>query len=72
MPRANTQAMRAHLREISCQNAPGAHAVLLLDRDRVFGTYNEIIQATCQAWNRLIEQPWRTMSLGPSDWAPRW
>jgi hypothetical protein len=31
-PGANTAAMNAHLAEISTQVAPGAHAVLLLDR----------------------------------------
>jgi len=32
LPWANTHAMQAHLREISRNVAPGAHAVLLLDR----------------------------------------
>jgi hypothetical protein len=32
MPAANTEAMNAHLAEISTQVAPGAHAVLLCDR----------------------------------------
>ncbi|MCK5365052.1 MAG: IS630 family transposase, partial [Gammaproteobacteria bacterium] len=32
LPWANTQAMQAHLWEISRNVAPGAHAVLLLDR----------------------------------------
>ncbi len=112
MPRANTQAMQAHLREISRQVAPGAHAVLLLDRagwhttaaltipknisllflpsrapelnpveniwqflrqtylsNRVFETYDEILDAACEAWNRLIDQPWRIMSIGLRNWA---
>ena len=32
MPRADTRAMQAHLKEISRTVTPGAHAVLLLDR----------------------------------------
>jgi hypothetical protein len=31
MPRADTQAMSAHLAEIATQVAPGAHAVVILD-----------------------------------------
>jgi hypothetical protein len=31
MPAANTEAMNEHLREISTQVAPGAHAVLIID-----------------------------------------
>lgn len=31
LPRANTHAMNLHLREISTQIAPGAHAVLIVD-----------------------------------------
>ncbi len=112
MPRANTHAQQAHLHEISSHVAPGAHAVLLLDRagwhttgelkipknitliflpsrapelnpvenlwqflrqtylsNRVFQTYEEILEAACQAWNRLIDQPWRIMSNGLRDWA---
>ena len=32
MPRCNTQAMTAHLAEISAMVAPGAHAVVILDQ----------------------------------------
>ena len=32
LPWANTDAMQAHLREIARAVAPGAHAVLLMDR----------------------------------------
>ena len=32
LPRCNTQAMQWHLDEISSQVAPGAHAVLIIDR----------------------------------------
>ena len=112
MPIANTHAMQAHLHEISHAVAPGAHAVLLMDRagwhitaalkmpdnitpillpsrapelnpvenvwqylrqnhlsNRVFDDYDAIIEAGCQAWNRLIERPWRIMSIGMRQWA---
>jgi transposase len=112
MPFANTDAMQAHLQEISRTVAPGAHAVLLMDRagwhttgeldmpenitavllpsrapelnpveniwqylrqtylsNRVFADYDEIIDAACHAWNRLIAKPWQIMSIGMREWA---
>lgn len=112
MPRADTQAMQAHLKEISRNVTPGAHAVLLLDRagwhttsklslpnnvslvflpprapelnpvenvwqylrqthlsNHVFETYGAILDAAADAWNRLIEKPYKIMSLGLRPWA---
>jgi hypothetical protein len=37
--------------------------------NRVFGSYDEIVDHCCDAWNKLVEQPWRIMSLGLRDWA---
>ncbi len=104
--------MQAHLWEISRNVAPGARAVLLLDRagwhmtaklklpknitllflrsrapelnpvenlwqylrqtylsNRVFETYHDLLDAACEAWNRLIDQPWKIMSIGLRQWA---
>jgi transposase len=104
--------MALHLEEISQAVAPGAHAVLLLDRagwhvsakltvpanitllplppkapelnpvenvwqflrdnwlsSRIFTSYADILDHCCAAWNKLIEQPWRIMSIGLRDWA---
>ena len=112
MPFANTNAMQVHLHEISLAVAPGAQAVLLMDRagwhttgelkmpdnitpvllparapelnpaeniwqylrqtylsNRVFEDYDEIVQAACQAWNRLIDMPGQIRSIGLRDWA---
>ncbi len=112
MPYANTDAMQAHLDEISLVVAPGAHAALLMDRagwhitarlrmpdnitpillpsrspelnpaenvwqylrqtylsNRVFEDYDAIIAAGSKAWNRLIESPWKIMSIGMRQWA---
>lgn len=112
LPFADTQAMQLHLEEISRQVAPGAHAVLLLDRagwhttakldlphnitpillpsrapelhpvenvwqylranwlsNRVFDSYDAIIDAACDAWRRLIAQPATITSIGLRDWA---
>ena len=37
--------------------------------NRVFDTYDDILDAACHAWNRLVEQPWKIMSIGMRDWA---
>lgn len=37
--------------------------------DRVFRSYDAILEHCCHAWNRLADQPWRVMSLGLRDWA---
>jgi transposase len=114
LPRCDTEAMSLHLAEISQAVAPGAHAVLLLDRagwhvspklrvpdnisllplpsrspelnpmengwqflrdnwlsNRVFASYEEILDHCCDAWNKLVEQPWIIMSLGLREWAHR-
>ena len=30
---------------------------------------DNIVDHCCDAWNKLIDQPWRIMSLGLRDWA---
>jgi len=37
--------------------------------NRVFKSYRDILDHCCFAWNRLIDQPWRIMSIGIRDWA---
>jgi transposase len=37
--------------------------------NRVFQSYAQIIDLCCDAWNKLIEQPWKIMSIGHRDWA---
>ena len=37
--------------------------------NRVFGGYEEILDHCCEAWNRLIDQPWIIMSIGLRQWA---
>ena len=112
MPKANTQAMQAHLDEISIHVARHAHAVVLMDRagwhttgklelpanitiillpprspelnpveniwqylrqnwlsNRVFPTYDAILDAGCEAWSRLIAQPETIKSIGTRKWA---
>jgi transposase len=37
--------------------------------NRVFDTYDTIINAACQAWNNLIDQPEIITSIGMRKWA---
>jgi hypothetical protein len=113
MPAVNSEAMGEHLKEISAQVTPGAHAVLLLDRagwhqqgkrlpvpdnisllplpayspelnpmenvweflrgnflsHRVWDTYELILKACRDAWNKLMRMPERIASLTQRPWA---
>jgi transposase len=37
----------------------------------VFASYADILDHCCHAWNTLVDQPWRIMSLGLRRWAHR-
>ena len=37
--------------------------------NRVFKGYDDIVAHCCDAWNKLVDQPWRIMSIGLRDWA---
>ncbi len=37
--------------------------------NRIFQSYDQIVDLCCDAWMRLLEQPWRIMSLGLRTWA---
>ncbi len=111
MPHCDSEAMNAHLAEISAMVAPGAHAVVILDQagwhlsgslaipanitllplpsrapelnpvenvwqylrdnwlsNHVFENYDDILSYCCEAWNRLIKQPWKITSIGMREW----
>jgi hypothetical protein len=36
--------------------------------NRVFCNHNDIVDHCCHAWNRLMSQPWRIMSIGLRKW----
>ena len=112
LPFANTEAMNAHLTEIACTVAEGAHAVLVLDGAgwhgsaaltvpdnisllhlppyspelnpvenvwaylranklaiTVFDTYDDIVDACCEAWNFLANDPSAIASIATRSWA---
>ena len=37
--------------------------------NRVFTSYQDILDHCCYTWNSLIEQPWVIMSIGLRKWA---
>ena len=39
--------------------------------NRIFKSYDPIVDLCCDAWNRLIDQPWRIISIGTRDWPYR-
>jgi transposase len=39
--------------------------------NRIFKSYDDIVDHCCDAWNKLVDQPWKIMSIGLRDWAYR-
>ena len=39
--------------------------------NRIFASYEAILDQCCDAWTKLIDQPWRIISIGLRDWAHR-
>jgi len=37
--------------------------------NRVFTSHENIIDHCCEGWNKLIDQPWRIMTVGRRQWA---
>jgi hypothetical protein len=37
--------------------------------NRIFQAHDDIVEHCCRAWNSLVDQPWRIMSIGLRDWA---
>jgi len=78
LPFCNTDTMNLHLAEISVNAAPAPTPCCSWTRPlapdaeaRVASQhlYDEIVDHCCDAWNKLVEQPWRIMSLGLREWA---
>jgi hypothetical protein len=40
-----------------------------LSYNRVFKSFDYIVDHCCYAWNTLIDQPWKIMSIARRDWA---
>jgi len=37
--------------------------------NRIFSSCEDIVDHCCFAWNNLVDQPWRIMSIGRRTWA---
>jgi len=37
--------------------------------NRVFKSYENIVDHCCDAWNKLVDRPWKITSIGMRDWA---
>ena len=37
--------------------------------NRIFKSDDQIVALCCEAWNKLIDQPWKIMSIGRRKWA---
>jgi hypothetical protein len=40
--------------------------------NRIFQAHDDIVGHCCDAWNKLVDQPWRIMSIGMREWAHRY
>ena len=37
--------------------------------NRIFKSYDDIVDHCCYAWNTLVDRPWQIMSIGLRQWA---
>jgi transposase len=37
--------------------------------NRIFKSYDDLVDRCCDAWNKLVDQPWRIMSIWLRQWA---
>jgi hypothetical protein len=37
--------------------------------NRIFKSFDDIVDHCCYAWNTLIDQPWKIMSIARRDWS---
>jgi putative transposase len=36
--------------------------------NRIFKSYDDLVDHCCEAWNKPVDQPWRIMSIGLRQW----
>jgi hypothetical protein len=37
--------------------------------NRIFKSHDDIVDHRCFAWNKLVDQPWKIISIGLRRWA---
>ena len=50
-------------------NLPAHKVADVRTLNRVFKSFDDIVDHCCYAWNTLIDQPWKIMSIARRDWA---
>ena len=55
--RCNLAAVRQEIHLSGCSNFPS----------NLFASYDDIVAHCCEAWNKLIDQPWRIISIKMRD-----
>jgi hypothetical protein len=38
-------------------------------RRLLFTSYDNVVDHCCEAWDKLVDQPWRIMTIGRRNWA---
>ena len=56
------------MRSMSLTTNIRVHASELVS-NRIFKSFDDIVDHCCYAWNTLIDQPWKIMSIARRDWA---
>jgi hypothetical protein len=80
LPACNTEAMNLHLTEIAKPFHQDPTPSFLSIRpdgicrhdwlsNRVFKSYDDIVDHCCYPWNTLLDRPWKIMSIGLRQWA---
>jgi len=46
-----------------------AAAMTTTGKNRIIKSFDDIVDHCCYAWNTLIDQPWKIMSIARRDWA---
>jgi hypothetical protein len=39
--------------------------------NRIFQSFDDIVDHGCEAGNKLVDQPWKIISIGMRDWTYR-
>ena len=38
-------------------------------KPNLFKSFDDVVNQCCEAWNKLVDQPWRIISIGLRNWA---
>jgi hypothetical protein len=55
--------------ELNPRKTSGSSCATTGSQNRIFKSYDDVVDHGCEAWNKLVDQPWRIMSIGLRNWA---